>query len=113
MIFRVIPPNGSTNFIDGLGGFLAYVQRFDLMDSNGLPDPVSGMYSLRRSLRADGSRQGGIIQLKHIRRPVTLVPKFRRNIDPRLRKENCMEFYSEFWLNDYFDKETFYSFRLQ
>lgn len=96
------------------------MQRFDVIPQitpnagghgGSFPDPVTGMYALRRSLRADGSRQGSIIQVKNIRKALHLVPRFRGNIDPRLKKENCMEHYSEFWLNDYFDKDTHHAFR--
>ena len=116
-----MPPDGAT-LLQGLDGFMAYVQRFDVIlqgNSNNrdlTPDlisgTISGMFSLRRSLRAVGSRQASIIQLKHVRKPLMLVPRFTKPVDPRLTRENCMEHYSEFWLNDYFDKETFYSFRL-
>ena len=99
----------------GLDGFLAYAQRFDIIPNQGLNggiDSVAGMYGLRRSMRTNELRQGGIIQLKHIRKVLMLVPCFQRDVDTQLTKENCTEAYSDFWLNNYFDKETFYSFRL-
>ena len=92
------------------------MQRFDIVSqycSDGyalgpVPNPVTGMYALRRSLRSEGSRQGGIVQVSHFRSGISLVPCFQRQLDERLNRDNCMDFFSEFWLNDYFDKEIFW-----
>ena len=108
-----MPPRG-VHFVLGFDDFIAYTQRLDVIpSSNGgiRPDPTTGMYALRRSLRADGSRQGGIIQIKHICKALYIIPRFRPVVDARLTKQNALEHYSEFWLDDYFDKETFFSFR--
>jgi len=67
------------------------------------------MYVLKRAQRADGSRMGDIIPLSHIRAPVDLVPRYMRAADIRLTKETSLEYSSEFLLNNFFDKQLYYS----
>ena len=47
--------------------------------------------------------------MSHIQSIVSVIPCFCKEIDPRLSKDNCMDFYDEFLLNDYFDKEMFWA----
>src|SRR5882757_6835476 len=63
--------------------YLAYVQRFDIIPQTHLPrgmrhapDPIHGMYVLRRAYRSDGQRMGAIVPLYHLRTPVHLIPRF-------------------------------------
>lgn len=100
--------------------FLAYVQRFDVVPQlnpafsatrhGPYPDPASGMYLLKRSVRANGSRMGDVIPVKQIQASLELVPSFGQKANPRLTKANSMETSDTFWLDKYFDKETFYTF---
>jgi hypothetical protein len=69
------------------------------------------MYILKRSTRSDGSRVGDIVPITQLQAFVHLVPRFGQKADIRLTKENCMEYSSEFWLNKYFEKDTYYSFQ--
>ena len=71
------------------------------------------MYSLRRVVRSDGTRQGYIIPVKHFITPVMLIPRHGAKADTRLTKENSLELCSDFWLNDYFNKEFFFSMRIK
>ena len=71
--------------------YLAYVERFDVVPQAHLPrgarlapDPIHGMYILRRALRSDGSPMGGIMPLHHLRMPVNLIPRFGEKADVRL-----------------------------
>lgn len=119
MIFRILPRHDVDMPCGVVDTFLTYVQRYDIVPqyrSNGciagpIPNPVTGMYLLRRSNRLDGSRQGGITQVRNIQAVLSLVPCFKKEIDLRLNRNNCMDYFSEFWLNDYFDKEIFWVLR--
>ena len=72
-------------------------------------DPVTGMYMLKRALRADGSRIGDIVPLSRLRIPVEIIPRFGKKADLRLTRHNSLEYTSEFYLNKYSDKEILYS----
>lgn len=92
-----------------------YAQRFDIVSQltttpptrAAIPDPTTGLYIVKRALRADRSRTGDIIPLSHLRMPIQLVPRFGKKADPRLKSSNSMEWSKEFFLNAYFDKDTF------
>jgi hypothetical protein len=116
-------PSRSTRLPIGLDNFLAYVQRFDIIPqlSAGAstsavrriqPDPISGMFALKRSRRADGSPMGDVVPLSQCRVPVEVTPRFFEKADPRLRANNSLELSSEFWLDKYFDKELFFALHL-
>lgn len=92
--------------------FLAYVQRFDVIPTGTLrsqPDPASGMYALKRSVCSDGSRMGDVIPLMHLRSTIQLVPKFGATADPQLTMQTSLEYCTEFWLNKYEQKESFWA----
>ena len=98
--------------------YLAYVERFDVVPQAHLPrgarlapDPIHGMYVLRRALRSDGSPMGGIIPLHHLRMPVNLIPQFGEKADARLTSRTSFNSCRVFFLNHYFDKEDFAFFR--
>ena len=124
LVFRIIHPTGSEPHPESpLNGFLAYVQWFDIVpqartSSSGLttsrgccPDSASKMYVLKRGHRTDGSWMGDVIPLTHIRANVDLVPRYMHAADVRLTKESSLEYSSEFLLNDFFDKQLYYSLR--
>lgn len=99
--------------------FLTYIHRFDIVpqlnpsrnsNSRGCyPEASSSMYILKRAQRTDNTLIGGVVPLQQIRGMVNLVPRFGEKADRRLTKMNCLAFSREFWLNKYFDKETFYA----
>ena len=92
-----------------------YAQRFDIIPQltttpptrAAIPDPTTGLYVVKRALRANRSRIGDIIPLSHFRMPVQLVPRFGAKADSRLTSSNSMEWSKEFFLNAYFDKDIF------
>ena len=97
--------------------YLTYVQRFDIIPQAtpgypgpraAIPDPVTGMYILKRAIRSNGSRMGDIIPLSRYRMPVELTPRFGAKADHRLTKENSLESSTEFILNKYFHKDTYH-----
>jgi hypothetical protein len=101
--------------------FLSYCQRFDIVPqapsihANGprlcMPDPVTGMFVLKRALRSNESRVGDIIPLSYLRMPVYLTPKFGQKADTRLTAYNSLEYSKEFFLNRYYDKDIFHFLR--
>lgn len=108
--------------ISGTGIFLAYVQRFDIVPQanpsargtgtrslESQRDPASGMFVLKRSLRADNSRRGDVIPLSRLRTPIQLVPRFGATADSRLTKQTSLEYSTKFWLNKYAEKEDFWA----
>ena len=76
-----------------------------------VPDPITGMYVLRRARRSDGSPMGAIVPLYHSHMPVNLVPKFGASADSHLTAETSIENTREFFLNHYFDLEDFFHLR--
>jgi hypothetical protein len=98
--------------------FLVYLQRFDIIPQinprfsgtkGPFPDPVTTMYSVRRAKRSDGSVMGDVVPLHQLRTVVDLVPCFGEMADPRLTKENVLEYSKDFWVNKYFTKEIFFA----
>ncbi|KAG1887913.1 uncharacterized protein F5891DRAFT_1132056 [Suillus fuscotomentosus] len=64
--------------------FVAYVQCFDISSER---DPTTQL---------------------HLRAPVNLIPRFGAAADKRLTPYNSMEHATEFWLNYFWDKNTFF-----
>jgi hypothetical protein len=119
LILRIVPKDVALS-LPMLNQFFGYVQRFDIVPVpsaesrlSPVPDSTTRMYLLKRATRSDGTRTGDIIPITQIRSFIHILPRFGRQADVRLTKENCMEYCSEFWLNKYIDKETFYSFECQ
>ncbi|KAJ6521962.1 hypothetical protein DFH09DRAFT_1251065 [Mycena vulgaris] len=116
MIFRVVPTRGC-NQLAGTNGFLAYVQRFDIVHHldptskvrGPFPEPASGMYQLKRARRSDQSRLGDVVPLDRLRVPVELSPRFGKTADRRLSKELSLDYCEDFWLSKWFNKELFYA----
>ena len=98
--------------------YLAYVQCFEIVPQpympcgqQAVPDPITGMYVLRRARRSNGSPMGAIVLLYHSHMPVDLIPKFGESADPCLTAETSMENTRDFFLNHYFDVEDFFHLR--
>ena len=94
--------------------YLAYVERLDVVPQTHLPrgcrlapDPIWGMYVLRRAYRSDGSPMGAIIPLYHLRQPIHLIPRFGAKADSTLTSQTSSGASHDFYLNHYFDKEDF------
>ena len=118
IIFHLLPPLGADRS-PASSMFLAYVQRFETVPQNlnlttpsprgAYPDPVTRMYFLKRSLRADGSRMGDVIPVANLRAPADIIARFQKKADTRLTKESCLEYSQEFILNKFFTPELFFS----
>jgi hypothetical protein len=103
---RVVPKKGQPP-PPGMDGFLAYVQRFDLVSPS--PDPDSGLYRVRRAWRSNNTIMGDVIPLDRLRAHIELTPRFGKSADSRLTKENSMHYSEEFWLDKYFTKQFFFA----
>jgi hypothetical protein len=119
---RIVSPNPQRPIM--ADQFLTYVQRFDIIPQinsklsssttakGPYPDPVSTMYQLKRAKRGNRTLLGDIVPLDQVRTLVELTPWFGDQADTCLRKTNNLTYCSEFWLNEYFDKEIFYALTL-
>ncbi|KZS94794.1 hypothetical protein SISNIDRAFT_409274 [Sistotremastrum niveocremeum HHB9708] len=101
---------------------LAYIQRFDIVpqvQSNQLSSRgldlgtlrLTNLYVLKRATRLNGERLGGVIDVRSIRIPAQLVPRYGGVADPTLTADTAMERSTEFWLNKFASKDLF--FRLE
>ena len=70
------------------------------------------MHILKRSIHSGGQRLGDVIPVAQIRAYVNLIPCFSQRMDSRLTSFNSLEHCHEFFLNKYFDKNTYYSLSL-
>ncbi|KAF8425394.1 hypothetical protein L210DRAFT_3653181 [Boletus edulis BED1] len=84
--------------------FIAYVQRFDI----GAED-VTQLPILKRAKRASGERLGDVVPLSQVRAFAHLIPRFGATADTRLTAYNSFEHSTEFYLNKYFDKNTYFA----
>ena len=82
--------------------FLAYVQRFDVIQDHA----ETGMSVLKRATRTNGERLGDVIPVVQLRSYINLIPRFGAVADARLTHLNSLEHSREFFLNKYFDKNT-------
>ncbi|KAG1897426.1 uncharacterized protein F5891DRAFT_1129905 [Suillus fuscotomentosus] len=85
--------------------FLTYVQHFNNSTER---EPATHLHLLKRVKRSNGTRIDDVIPVTQLRAPVNVVPQFGASADPHLTQYNGMEHASEFWLNKYWDKNTFY-----
>ncbi|KAG1854650.1 hypothetical protein C8R48DRAFT_609736 [Suillus tomentosus] len=86
--------------------FLVYMYRFD--GTTSARDPATQLHSIRRAKRSNGTLVGDIIPLTQIKAPVNLIPRFGASADSRFTSQNSMEHASEFWVNKFWDKNTFF-----
>jgi hypothetical protein len=73
------------------------------------PEPGIDMFLVTRHFRSNQERMGDIVHLQSVRRLVQLVPKFGRYADPTLTKDNSAEICTEYYINNFDDKETFHA----
>jgi len=82
--------------------FLVYVQRFDVAGEDS-----TQMQILRRAKRSNSEHLGEVIPLNQIQAFAHLIPRFGADADNRLTAFNSLEYSTEFYLNKYFDKNTY------
>ncbi|KAG1745488.1 uncharacterized protein EDB91DRAFT_1236361 [Suillus paluster] len=89
--------------------FLTYVYHIDVILQGGSNrEPSMQLHMLKRAKRSNGTRVGDIVPVSQFRAPVNLVPRFGASAYNLLTPYNGMEHASEFWLNKYWDKNTFF-----
>lgn len=72
-----------------------------------VPDKGVGLFHVRRSYAPDNSRNGIIVKLTDIWRPIDLVPKFGSKCVRKWDATLTCEVVTEFFVNHFFDKEIF------
>lgn len=82
--------------------FLVYTYRYDVIGRD-----ASQLDILKKAKRANNERLGDIVPLSQVRAYVHLIPRFGETADRRLTHTNSSELLNEFYLNKYFDKNTF------
>ncbi|KAG1889113.1 uncharacterized protein F5891DRAFT_987430 [Suillus fuscotomentosus] len=88
--------------------FLTYVYRFDFIPQGRSDCELSTqLHILKRAMCSNDTRVGDIVPVMQLRAPVNLIPCFGASADHCLTPHNSMEHSSEFWLNKYWDKNTF------
>jgi hypothetical protein len=92
--------------VHGINTFFAYVQHFNLASET---DPTSGLHSLKRATRRDGSRIGDVVPVAHICSPAQIIPHFSKAANSHLNCHTSNEHSTDFWLNKYWNKQFYYS----
>ena len=87
--------------------FLIYVHRFDVTGQD-----ATQLKILKRAKHANDQRLGDIVPLSQLRAFVHLIPRSGQTADRRLTQYNSMELLDEFYLNMYFDKNTYFPLSL-
>ncbi|KAJ7646630.1 hypothetical protein FB45DRAFT_729613, partial [Roridomyces roridus] len=92
--------------------YLIYAQRYDIVPQPGSPtgrEQSTGMYILKRALRADRSRMADITEVENIRIPAQLIPRVGpKPADARFSPFTALESCKEVRLNKYSSKELFW-----
>ncbi|CAA7259005.1 unnamed protein product [Cyclocybe aegerita] len=125
LIFHIVPSTRSDKILkDDLhqavtGRFLAYIQRYDIISHlkdpknpatcGPHPEPSSGLHLLKHGMRTNGELIGDVVPLCQLRALADVSPRLGQKADRKFTKQNSLHYSTEFWLNKYFDKETFYA----
>ena len=87
--------------------FLAYVHQFDVVGQD-----ATRLDILKKARRTNSQCLGDIVPVSQLRAFVHLIPRFGPTADHRLTQYNSMELSNEFYLNKYFDKNTYFPLSL-
>lgn len=82
---------------------LAYIEWFTPL---GKPDPVSGMYNIRRSTRSRHPN-AEIVPVDRIVRSAHLMGKGGRELDKNWTTDNVLDKADSFWVNPYINLDMF------
>ncbi|KAG0692318.1 hypothetical protein DFH29DRAFT_1008888 [Suillus ampliporus] len=110
----VICPLGKTGMQwPWLDRFLTYVHHFDIIPqgTNGC-DPATQMHLLKRVKRSCGTWMGDVVSVSQLQAPVNIVAHFGAAANDCLTAYNSLEHASEFWLNQFWDKSTYFPLSL-
>ena len=92
--------------------FVAYVQCFDIVPQQGIPNNINsgtGMHLVQRTTKPNGSRISNVIPVTWIHSPAHLIPNFGKEAHTCLTGESSYELSTEFWLNKFWMKEFYYA----
>ena len=67
------------------------------------------MFILHWHFRSNGQCMGNIYPLSSIQEPVELIPIFGQQMDQNISYNNSLDLPTSFYLNNFWDKETFHS----
>ena len=89
------------------------MQCFDIVPQAGTQwDPATQLHILKTALRSSGQRLGDVIPVSQIRAYANLIPHFGQRADAHLTASNSFEHSREFFLNKYFDKNSYFPLSL-
>ena len=103
LIFRPVERKGEIYS----GPTLAYVEYFK--QAKHALDENMQMFRFIRKIGFDKEREGGIIKLTDIWRPIQLVPVFGKSCPKHWDFNNSVELAQEFFVNSFWEKETYQS----
>ena len=83
--------------------FLVYVQHFDICSK----DATSQLKILKHAKWTNGQHLGDVVPLCQVWAFAHLIPHYGASVNPRLTVHNSFEHSTEFYLNKYFDKDTY------
>lgn len=121
MIFQpILPSTSSTSLNTATEQTLLYTQYFRYAghrDENGIlaEEPNIDMYLLQRHFRSsrlpsgEQIRMGDIVPMDSITQPVELIPVYGKKMDPRFNSNSSLELATNFYLNNFDDKDFYHS----
>ena len=78
------------------------------MSHSTCPNPVTGLYVMKRSTWANGPRLRDVVPLLQAQILSPLVPWYGIQADLKLSLRNSLEYSTESHLNSFFNKELYY-----
>lgn len=67
------------------------------------------MFQVKHAVRTNRERMGDIIELSRVRQAIQLIPKMGAQADRQLTSTNSLEACSEYYINNFSDKEVYFS----
>jgi hypothetical protein len=92
--------------VHGINTFFAYIQHFNLASEM---DSTSGLHSLKRATRRDGSHIGDVVPVAHICSLAQIIPRVSKVANSHLNCYTSNEHSINFRLNKYWNKQFYYS----
>ncbi|KAJ3515808.1 hypothetical protein NLJ89_g1535 [Agrocybe chaxingu] len=114
LIFHIVPSFQTAHLDKNIqenisGHFLAYVQRYDIIQQlkdprdpslrGPHPEPAVGLHLLQRAKRVSGEPIGDVVPLSQLRCLADVTPRMAEKAEQRWTKENSLHYATEFWLN--------------
>ena len=101
LIFKLPKRASDDLFPDVLApGHLVYIERFTRLTA---PDPVHGMYKVKRLRNANGARLASVVEVRNIRRSCHLLPEIGPVVPREWTSSTVLDRCDTFWLNPFSD----------